>query len=436
MATHEQILRNDEINNMQINGLIKQPKVFNNIFRAFKYRNYSLYFTGQGISLIGFWMQQIALSWLVYHMTNSEFLLGLVGFSNLIPFLFFTPLGGILADRINRRRILITIQTLSMIQAGILTYLTFTGIINIGYIIGLSIFMGIINSIEAPTRQSFVTDIVEKKEDLGNAIALNSTMFNTSRLIGPPVAGLIIAAAGEKICFLINTITYLAVLISLFSMKIIPKNKNNQKTKGLKAFQEGFNYAFSFKPVKYILFLVGFVGLMGTPYIVLLPVFAKNILHGGPNTFGLLMGAAAFGSIIGNIYIASKTKVIGLWKIIPYATAILGLGIILFSQSTVLWISLLLLLLTGFGMILQMIVCNTVIQTIVDDDKRGRVMSFYSMAFMGIMPLGSLLAGFMASHIGAQSTLLMAGISCFLAAFIFKNRLSVFDSIVINETEN
>lgn len=393
------------------------------IFRSFHYRNYRLFFSGQSISLIGTWIQRIATPWLVYHLTGSAFLLGVVGFAGQLPTFFIAPFAGVLTDRWNRYHILIATQIAAMIQALILAFLYFTGTIEVWQIILLSIFLGFVNAFDIPARQSFVIEMVESKEDLGNAIALNSSMVNGARLLGPSIAGMLIAFTGEGICFLINGLSYLFVIVSLLFMKVAPRKINTKNTSVFKEMKEGFDYAIGFTPIKYIILLLGLVSLMGMPYTILMPVFAKEILHGGSHTFGFLMGASGLGALIGALYLASRKSVLGLGKIIPLAAGIFGLGLITFSLSRFFLLSLLLMLITGLGMMLQMASSNTLLQTIVDDDKRGRIMSFYTMAFMGTAPFGSILAGGLADIIGAPNTILLGGISCILGALIFSRKL-------------
>jgi len=408
----------------------KPKKYFTNIsrgfrstFRSLKYRNYRLFFGGQSLSLIGTWIQRIATPWLVYKLTDSAFLLGLVGFAAQIPTFLIAPLAGVLTDRWNRYRILIFTQIAAMIQALILAILFFLGIIKVWHIVLLSALLGCINAFDTPSRQAFVVQMVEKKEDLGNAIALNSSMVNGARLLGPSIAGMLIAFTGEGICFLINGLSYLFVIASLLFMKIKPITIDKSKSRVLKELREGINYTFGFAPIKYIILLLALVSLMGMPYAVLMPVFAKEILGGGSHTFGFLMGASGLGALTGALYLASRKKVLGLGKIIPLATSIFGLGLLAFSFSRFIALSLVLMVLIGLGMMLQMASSNTILQTIVDEDKRGRVMSFYTMAFMGTAPFGSFLAGGLASSIGAPNTLLVGGIACLAGALYFVRKL-------------
>ena len=394
-----------------------------NIFRSLKYRNYRLFFGGQSVSLIGTWIQRIATPWLVYDLTKSVLLLGIVGFVGQIPTFLLSPIAGVLTDRWNRYNIMLTTQILSMIQAIILTWLVFSGNIQVWHIIILSGFLGCINAFDVPARQSFVIQMVEKKEDLSNAIALNSSMVNGARLLGPSVAGMLIAATGEGICFMLNAISYLFVIWSLMLMKITPIGNKNGKKSVLKELAEGITYTFGFAPIRYIILLLALVSLVGMPYTVLMPIFAKEIIHGGAHTFGFLMGASGMGALIGAFYLASRRNDSGLEKIIPLSASVFGIGLIMFSLSHFFVVSLILMVITGLGMMLQMASSNTLIQSIVDDSMRGRVMSFFTMAIMGTAPFGSLLAGSSAKLIGAPNTILIGGISCIFGALIFALKL-------------
>jgi len=394
-----------------------------NIVRSLRYRNFRLFFYGQSISLIGTWIQRITVPWLVYRLTGSVFLLGLVGFAGQIPTFLMSPFAGVLIDRWNRHKILVITQILALIQAVVLALLFYEKSISVWHIAILSVFLGIINAFDMPARQSFVVDMIEKKEDLGNAIALNSSMVNSARLIGPSIAGVLISLTGEGMCFVINAVSYIFVICFLLMMKINPRKIAIQNTNAYQKFKEGFSYTFGFIPIRYIILLLALVSLMGMPYTVLMPVFAKSILHGGSHTFGFLMGATGIGALMGAVYMASRKNAAGLEKFIPWFAVIFGLGLILFSLSTNFILSLFLLLITGFGMLMQMTSSNTILQTIVDDDKRGRVMSFYTMAFMGTAPFGSLLAGALASKVGAPNTLLIGGTACILGALLFFRKL-------------
>ncbi len=400
------------------------------LVRAFQYRNYRLFFTGQSISLIGTWTQQVAISWLVYRLTGSAFLLGVVAFCNQIPTFFLSPFAGVIADRLNRKRLLLCTQALSMIQAMILSALVLTDTIRVWQIVGLGLFIGIVNAFDIPARQSFVVEMVGKKEDLGNAIALNSAMFNGARFIGPSVAGVLISTLGEGICFLLNGISYVAVLLALAAIKVRPKKDRKGKAHVWEELCEGVAYAYNFKPIWAILSLLAVYGLAGSPYVVLMPVYAKDILHGGAHTFGFLLSAAGVGALTSTIYLASRKNVLGLYKVVPLAAGVCGVGIAAFAISRNFTLSLVFLFLTGFGMLTQIASSNTIIQTIVDEDKRGRIMSLYAMSHLGTMPLGSLLAGSLAGRIGVQNTLLLGAAFCIIGASIFVSKLPLLRELV------
>ena len=395
------------------------------ILRALAHKNYRLFFAGQSISLIGTWMTRIATAWLVYRLTGSALLLGVVGFAGQIPSFLLAPLAGVLVDRWNRQRLLVITQVLAMFQSLALALLTMTGLIKMWHVIVLSVLQGLINSFDMPARQAFVVEMVEKREDLANAIALNSSMVNAARLLGPSIGGVVIAAVGEGWCFMIDAVSYIAVIASLLAMTITARVI--QPTKDANVFQqlrEGWSYATRFAPIRNVLLLLALVSLVGMPYTVLMPVFANDVLHGGPNTLGLLMAASGVGALVGALFLAARKTVLGLGKFIPLMAGAFGAGLIAFSFTRVLWLSLALMVVTGLGFMVQMAVSNTVLQTIVDEDKRGRVMSFYTMAFMGTAPFGSLLAGSVADRIGTPHTLLCGGIGCILGALWFATTLS------------
>ena len=395
------------------------------MLRALAHKNYRLFFTGQSISLIGTWMTRIATSWLVYRLTGSALLLGVVGFAGQIPSFLLAPFAGVLVDRWNRHRLLIITQVLALLQSLAMALLTLTGLITTWQIIVLSVFQGLINAFDMPARQAFVVEMVERREDLANAIALNSSMVNAARLIGPSLGGVVIAAIGEGWCFMIDAFSYIAVVVSLLAMTLTSRMIQPIKETGLfEQLREGWNYAARFAPIRNILLLIGLVSLVGMPYTILMPVIADDVLHGGPNTLGLLMAASGVGALIGAMLLAARKSVLGLGKYIPLTAGAFGAGLITFSFSRVIWLSLLLMVLTGLGFMVQMAVSNTILQTIVDEDKRGRVMSFYTMAFMGTAPFGSLLAGSVAERIGAPHTLLFGGIGCLLGAVWFAMTLS------------
>ena len=394
------------------------------MLRALAHKNYRLFFTGQSISLIGTWMTRIATSWLVYRLTGSALLLGIVGFAGQIPSFLLAPLAGVLVDRWNRHRLLVATQVLALLQSLALAVLALSGRIKIWHVIVLSIFQGLINAFDMPARQAFVVEMVEKRADLANAIALNSSMVNAARLLGPSIGGVVIAAVGEGWCFMFDAVSYLAVIASLLAMKITPRMlKTTNDANILEQLREGWTYAVRFAPIRNVLLLLALVSLVGIPYTVLMPIFANDVLHGGPRTLGLLMAASGVGALSGAMFLARRKTVLGLGKFIPIMAAAFGGGLILFSFTRVLWLSLALMLVTGLGFMVQMAASNTVLQTIVDEDKRGRVMSFYTMAFMGTAPFGSLLAGTVAERIGAPHTLLLGGIGCILGALWFASSL-------------
>lgn len=409
---------------------IKGYAGFRTIFRSFNYRNYRLFFGGQTISLIGTWIQRIATPWLVYHMTNSVFLLGVVGFAGQIPTFFIAPFAGVITDRRNRYHILIATQISAMIQAFILALLYFSGHIHVWHIVLLNMFLGCINAFDTPARQSFVIQMVEKREDLGNAIALNSSMVNIARLLGPSIAGVLIALTGEGWCFLINALSYIFVIISLFMMKVTPRKINGKEAHVLKELKEGISYALRFAPIKYIILVLGLIGLTGMSYQVIMPVYTKEVLHGASHTFGFLMGASGLGAVSGALYLASRKSVVGLCNIIPMAAGVFGLGLISLAFSRFQVLSMVLMVIIGLGMMLQMASSNTILQTIVDDDKRGRVMSFYTMAFMGTAPFGSFLAGAMAKYLGTTNTLLISGAISVAGALLFARKLPEMKKII------
>ena len=387
--------------------------------RALRHRNYRLFFGGQSVSLIGTWLTRIATSWLVYRITGSELLLGVVGFASQVPMLILAPFAGVLVDRWDRHRILVITQILSALQSLALAVLTLRGIINVPEIIALQIVQGIINSFDTPARQAFVVEMVNHREDLPNAIALNSSMVNTSRILGPSIGGVLIAAFGEGWCFAVDALSYLAVIASLLAMKLVGERRAASRERMLDELRTGFKYTFGFPPVWSLLLLVAVTGTMGMPYMTLMPVIAAKTLHGGPHTLGILMTASGVGALIGTLYLASRHTVVGLGRIIIAATIELSGGLIAFSLSHTLALSLLLLPFVGAGMMVQTASANTILQTVVDEKLRGRVMAFYSVAIMGTQPIGSLLAGILADRIGAQHTILAGGAVCAVAAVWF-----------------
>jgi len=418
------------INRPSPEAISNDPTGLARVFRALRYRNYRLFFIGQSISLIGTWMQQVAISWLVYSLTNSAFMLGVVAFSGLISTFLLTPFAGVLVDRLDRHRILVVTQTLAMLQAFALAVVVLTGTAAVWNLILLSAALGFINAFDMPTRQAFVLDMVTNLEDLGNAIALNSSLFNSARLIGPSVAGVLVALVGEGLCFLINGISFIAVIACLLAMKITPTPPRGRQEDFLRGMKDGANYAFGYPPIKYIVILLAFSALVAMPYPVLMPVFAKEVLQGGANTLGFLMAAAGAGALAGAIYLALRKNVFGLDKVIVVSTCSFGVGLICFSLSRITALSMLFMAVTGFGMVVQLAASNTILQTIADDDKRGRVMSLYIMSFMGLAPFGSLLFGGLADYIGAPNTLLIGGACMLAGALLFTRKFSSVKGMV------
>ncbi|MEO6882764.1 MAG: MFS transporter [Bacteroidia bacterium] len=392
--------------------------------RALHHKNYRLFFIGQTISLVGTWMQQIAMNWLVYRLTGSVFLLGTVGFATQMSTFVLAPFAGVYADRWNRHKILITTQSLSLLQALLMTVLIFTHVIAVWHILVLAVFLGLINAFDIPARQAFLVQMIDDRKDLPNAIALNSSMFNAARLIGPSLAGILIALFGEGFCFLFNGISYIAVIIALLSMKNFqPQAKANTK-KVWHNLREGFSYAFHLPAARTILTLLAIISLFGMPYSVLMPVFAKKIFLGGAHTYGFLTGATGVGALIAAFYLAGRKDAEGLGKILFFGSLLFGICLLLFSLSHNLVLSLFILVAIGFGQIVQMASGNTILQTQTDDAMRGRIMSIYTMAFRGFMPLGSLLAGTLAAIIGAPYTLCIGSTVCIFASLFLRKYLA------------
>jgi MFS family permease len=380
-------------------------------------------------------MTRVATGWLVFRLSGPDpgFMLGVVGFAGQVPSFFLTPFAGVLVDRWNRHRLLVLTQVLSLIQSALLAVVAFRGEPGAGtiaQIVLLSLFQGVINAFDMPARQAFLVEMVVRKEDLANAIALNSSLVNGARLVGPSLAGILIALAGEGWCFLIDAISYVAVVLALLAMQLPARAEKPPPPPLWHGMTEGFRYAFGFAPIRTLLFLLALVSFMGMPYTVLMPIFAADVLHGGPYALGYLSTAAGIGALIGALFLASRTTVLGLGKAIVIGTFLFGVGLAGFAFSTVLWLSLLLMLITGFGMMVQMAASNTIVQTIVDEDKRGRVMSYFGMAFLGMAPFGSLFAGVMAGWIGAEKTVMVGGIACILGAVIFAIRLPYLRTLI------
>jgi MFS family permease len=406
---------------------VKDPKtLLSSVLRSLRHRNFRLFTVGQSISLVGTWIQQVAVGWLVYRMTDSALLLGLVSFAAQGPTFVLAPLAGAIADRGNRRRLLLVVQTLMMVQALALAVLVLSGKVQIWHIVALSALLGCLSGFDIPIRQSFLVEMVEGKEDLSNAIALNSSMFNGARLIGPAIAGFAIALVGEGVCILVNGLSYIAVLAALLGMRIKPRAVHEHTEHVLSQIRAGFAYAFGFAPIRSVLLLVAVVSLLGVPFSVLLPIIAGKVLHGDAKTLGALVSSTGAGALAAALYLAGRQSVRGLSKVITYSCVMFGIALLLFSVSHELWLSALALILAGFGMMLQMASSNTFLQTVVDDDKRGRILSLYTMAYIGVAPIGSLLMGFVAQHVGAPITLAIGGGATLIGAAAFGRKLEDF----------
>jgi MFS family permease len=393
--------------------------------RAFRHRNYQLFFSGQLISLTGTWMQSVAEAWLVYRLTGSSALLGAAAFATQFPVFLFATIGGTVADRHNRHRIIVVTQALSMIMPLILAALTLSGHVKVWHVFVLASCLGLVNAFDIPARQAFIVEMVGR-EDLMNAIALNSSMVNGARVVGPAVAGLLVAAVGEGWCFLLNGVSYLAVIAGLLMMKVPHRPQPKHRASAFSETIAGFRFVARTAPVRAILLLLGTVSLCGMPYAVLMPVFARSILHGGARQLGLLMGASGFGALGGALTLASRSGVRGLGRWVWIAAMTFGTVLVLFSLSRVFWLSAMLLVGVGAGMMVQMASSNTLIQSMVPDHLRGRVMAVYSMMFMGMAPFGALGAGWTAERIGAPRTVAMGGLICIAAAGVFAMRLPSF----------
>ena len=379
--------------------------------RALSHLNYRLFFVGQGISLIGTWMQSVAQSWLVYRLTGSSLLLGSVGFASQIPVFLVAPFGGIVADRYNRHRVIIGTQIASMVLAGILAALTLSGLVQVWHIFVLASLLGIVNAFDIPGRQAFLVDMVGK-EDLMNAIALNSSMFNGARIVGPAIAGILVAKFGEGWCFFANAVSYIAVIAGLLMMQLQPRVYHAPPGSPLAHIIEGFRFARQTAPIRALLLLLGLVSLVAMPYTVLMPVFADKILHGGARALGILMGATGVGALLGALTLASRTGVRGLGRWVAFSCGGFGFFLALFAWSRHFWLSTALLLPVGFCMMLQMSSSNTLIQAMVPDHLRGRVMALYSMMFMGMAPFGALMGGALADALGAPLTVSIGALAC------------------------
>ena len=400
------------------------PGGLSHAWRALRHRNFRLFFGGQSISLIGTWMTRVATAWLVYRLTKSAILLGTVGFVGQIPTFLLAPFAGVVVDRIDRRKVLVWTQSLAMAQSLLLAWLTLTNRITIMEILVLSAFQGVVNAFDMPGRQSFMIRMVEDRTDLSNAIAINSSMVNAARLIGPSLAGIVIAATNEGWCFFIDGVSYIAVIASLLMMRLKPEGERHTGATMIEQLRQGWTYVAASVPIRSILGLFAVLSLMGWPFTVLMPIFAAQVLHGGAHTLGFLMGAVGVGSLVSALMLVVRKSVRGLTKMIPIGAGVFGLGLIAFGLSENLWLSMAMMLVTGFGMMQGLTTSNTILQTLVDEKLRGRVMSYYTMAFVGMAPFGSLLAGALANAIGAQRTVILSGAVCMIGGLWFWARLT------------
>jgi MFS family permease len=399
-----------------------------NTFSAFKSRNYRLYFAGQSVSLIGTWMQKTAVSWVIYSLTHSKFMLGLTLFATMFPSFLFSVAGGVVSDRYNRYKVLLLTQIVSMLQALLLTALIFFNHYMVWEIIGLSVLLGIVNAFDVPARQSLVIDMVGNKRDLPNALALNSSMVNLSRLIGPGIAGIVIERFGDTVCFGLNTLSFLAVIISLLFMRLpryIPKLQNKNVFGQLK---EGLQYIRKRPDIQFILGMLALISVFVLPFSTLIPVYAKDIFHGTASTFGIIDSVIGLGAFSGAIFLASLRPGTNLSRILAINTFVFGFGLIAFSHMPIYSLALIFAAVAAFGMMSQVTISNTLIQTTVDPDMRGRVISVYAMVFFGMQPLGGLLIGFVSQNVGVKNTVLAEGIIALLIGwlhilFLRKNKI-------------
>ena len=397
-------------------------KNFSHAWRALRHRNFKLYFVGQGISLLGNWMTNLATSWLVYRLTHSVLLLGVVSFSGQIVAFMLCPFAGVWVERLDRRKLLLATQSAAAVQSLSLAALTLTGHITFREIVVLMIFQGVINAFDMPGRQSFLVQMVDDRSDLPNAIAISSSMVNCARLLGPALAGLVIAAVGEGWCYFLDGVSYFAVIGSLLLMRIRPMERKRRTTTMLEQMHEGWSYVSTFRPIRSILMLFALLAMMGYSYTVLLPVFAAQIFHGDAKTLGWLSGAAGLGALISALSLTLRTSVVGLTRMLQIASFVLGVALILFGLSHTLWLSLLIMVFVGFGIMQCASGANTIVQSLVTEDMRARVMSFYTMAFFGSAPFGSLFASALAHRIGAPHTVFVTGSFCLAGCIAFSPR--------------
>jgi MFS family permease len=400
------------------------------LMRSLAHRNYRLYFAGQGVSLVGTWMQQVAMSWVIFKMTQSSFQLSTILFANQIPALFLSPVAGALVDRWHRHRVLLMTQTLAMVQAFLLALLTWTGCIDVWQFFFLSLFLGVVNTFDMTTRQAFLSEMVTDRADLGNAIALNSLLVNGARLVGPTLAGILLARTSAPICFLLNGVSYFAVLLALIAMRLEGPLRQRSSAPLWQELRDGFRYVSGFAPIRSLLLLLALASMAGTSYTVLLPELTVRRLGGDAHTLAFLMSASGLGALSGALFLASRRSVLGLGRWILLSLLLLGLGLLSLAGVANFSLALLGLFTIGFGMMVEMASSNTLLQTIADEDKRGRVMSFYTMAFLGMAPLGSLLTGALAAWLGLPITFIINGLLCLMGAVLFGLRLPRLQALV------
>jgi len=386
--------------------------------RAFRHRNFRLFYSGQAISLVGTWIQQIALSWLVYRTTGSAFLLGLVTFSSQIPMLMFLPLAGLISDRHDRRKIMLLAYAFASLQAATLAVLTLTGTVRVWQILLLGFAYGAIMAFETPARQSLISQMVNSREDLPNAIALNSVLMNSGRLVGPSIAGVLLVFIGEGWCFLINAASFVAIIASVLMMRLAPRRTPAVRASMAQDLAVAARYAWETSPIRLFLFLVALISLTASPYTVLMPIFARDIFGGDAHTLGFLVGSAGLGAVIGTVLLSMRPHIYGLSRLVPFTAASAGIALMLVGISTSYWWSLLFMAILGFGIIVTAASVNMMLQSLVDEDKRGRIVSFYAMAFLGMAPIGGLIAGSVASQIGAPATAMVNGACCLLGTLV------------------
>jgi len=407
------------------------PEGLRGMIRAFRHRNFRLYFGGQSISLIGTWVQQIALSWTIYQLTKSSFLLGLVSFAGQLPLFVLTPFAGVLVDRFNRHRILVITQSLALLQALALAVVVSTGAVQLWNLIALNVFVGCILAIDLTARQAFIVDMVGSGDDLPNAVALNAFVINGGRMLGPAIAGLLLTIVSPAVCFYANAVSYIPVIGALLAMKVRDKHNEDVESSPVEDLVEGVSYAVGFPPIRAVLILVAIVSLAGLPYAVLMPVFAAEVLHGNAHTLGWLMTAPGLGALGATVYLASRKTIFGAGTRIASGAIMFAAGLIGVGLAGNLMLAIIALAFVGSGMIVQLATSNTVLQTIVDDDKRGRVMSLYTMAFMGMAPFGSLLCGAVANRIGVPLTIICGGIVCLGSGALFATRIPALRPLVM-----